>query len=106
MSERPQVLIADDESNLRRVLSAQLSRDGFEVVAVEDGQAAIDALEEHHLDVVITDLRMPKVDGMGVLKRAVRDYLKQAPYPVKHRRRRRGEGGDGATVVNIEFKDD
>ncbi|MCB9488804.1 MAG: endonuclease MutS2 [Deltaproteobacteria bacterium] len=44
--------------------------------------------------------------GMGVLKRAVRDYLKNAPYPVNYRPGRRGEGGDGATVVSIEFKDD
>ena len=69
-----QVLIADDEANLRRVLAAQLVRDGFEVHAVEDGEAALEVLAEHHIDVVITDLRMPKLDGMGLLKRIVADY--------------------------------
>ncbi len=66
--ERPQVLIADDEANLRRVLSAQLQRDGYDVVEVADGDAAVEALSEHHIDLVISDLRMPKRDGMEVLR--------------------------------------
>jgi DNA-binding NtrC family response regulator len=69
-----QVLVADDEANLRRVLSAQLVRDGYEVHAVEDGEAALEVLAEHHIDLVITDLRMPKLDGMGLLKRIMADY--------------------------------
>ncbi|MCC7535742.1 MAG: sigma-54-dependent Fis family transcriptional regulator [Deltaproteobacteria bacterium] len=66
--ERIQVLVADDEPNLRRVVSAQLSRDGYDVHAVEDGAAALEVLRDHHIDLVITDLRMPKVDGMAVLR--------------------------------------
>ncbi len=66
--ERKQILIADDEPNLRRVLAAQLQRDGYEVHAVADGEEALRALEEHHIDLVISDLRMPKVDGMQLLK--------------------------------------
>ena len=66
---RKQVLVADDEPNLRRVLQAQLRRDGYDVIAVADGQAALDALEEHHVDVIITDLRMPELDGMQLLER-------------------------------------
>ena len=72
--ERRQVLIADDEANLRRVLAAQLERDGYDVVAVPDGAAAIAALGEHHIDVVITDLRMPKVDGIEVLRHVTRHH--------------------------------
>lgn len=68
MAERRQVLVADDEPNLRRVLSAQLQRDGYDVHVVADGEEAIQALAEHHIDVVISDLRMPKVDGMALLK--------------------------------------
>ena len=72
MSEaRKQILVADDEPNLRRVLRAQLMRDGYDVVLVEDGQQAIEALEDHHVDVIISDLRMPKVDGMALLKHVV-----------------------------------
>jgi len=51
------------------VLSAQLERDGYDVHAVADGEAALAALEEHHVDVVVTDLRMPKIDGIELLKR-------------------------------------
>ncbi len=70
MSEsKKQILIADDEPNLRRVLAAQLQRDGYEIIAAADGQEAIEAIEAHHVDVVITDLRMPRVDGMELLKR-------------------------------------
>ena len=61
------VLVADDEPNLRRVLRAQLERDGFEVVVAPDGARAVQVLDEHHVDIVITDLRMPELDGMGLL---------------------------------------
>jgi len=67
-AEKKQILIADDEPNLRRVLTAQLQRDGYEVHAVEDGEQAVAALGEHHIDVVISDLRMPKLNGMDLLK--------------------------------------
>jgi nitrogen regulation protein NR(I) len=72
--EKKQILIADDEPNLRRVLSAQLVRDGYDVHAVEDGQKALEVLEEHHIDVVISDLRMPKLDGLALLKHIVDDH--------------------------------
>ncbi|MEM9194832.1 MAG: sigma-54 dependent transcriptional regulator [Myxococcota bacterium] len=72
--EKKQILIADDEPNLRRVLSAQLVRDGYEVQAVEDGEAALAALGEHHIDVVISDLRMPKIDGMALLRHVVEHH--------------------------------
>jgi nitrogen regulation protein NR(I) len=73
ISERKQILVVDDEANLRRVLSAQLSRDGYDVHTAEDGEAALALLREHHIDLVITDLRMPKVDGMDLLRTALRD---------------------------------
>jgi DNA-binding NtrC family response regulator len=72
--ERKQILIADDEANLRRVLSAQLQRDGYEVHAAHDGEQAMEVLREHHIDVLITDLRMPKIDGMALLKHVVQTH--------------------------------
>jgi two-component system response regulator AtoC len=71
LPERKQILVVDDEPNLRRVLSAQLERDGYDVHTAEDGEQALQILKEHHLDLVITDLRMPKVDGMELLRRAL-----------------------------------
>jgi len=73
LPEKKQILVVDDEANLRRVLSAQLSRDGYEVHVAEDGEAGLAFLKEHHIDLVITDLRMPKVDGMDLLRAALRD---------------------------------
>jgi two-component system response regulator AtoC len=71
LPERKQILVVDDEPNLRRVLGAQLMRDGYDVHTAEDGEQALQTLQEHHIDLVITDLRMPKVDGMELLRRAV-----------------------------------
>src|SRR6187549_273010 len=71
LPERKQILVVDDEPNLRRVLSAQLERDGYDVRTAEDGEQALVVLKEHHLDLIITDLRMPKLDGMELLRRAV-----------------------------------
>ncbi|MEB2312851.1 MAG: sigma-54 dependent transcriptional regulator [Sorangiineae bacterium] len=71
LPERKQILVADDEPNLRRVLSAQLVRDGYDVHTAEDGEQALELLREHHVDLLITDLRMPKLDGMELLRRAV-----------------------------------
>lgn len=66
-----QILVVDDEPNLRRVLGAQLSRDGYEVHAVADGEEALRILQEQYIDVVITDLRMPRLDGLELLRRAL-----------------------------------
>ena len=69
--ERKQILVVDDEINLRRVLSALLERDGYEVHTAEDGAAALELMDDHHIDLVVTDLRMPRVDGMELLRRIV-----------------------------------
>jgi nitrogen regulation protein NR(I) len=73
LPERKQVLIVDDEPNLRKILSAQLTRDGYDVLTAEDGEQGLQLLREHHIDLVITDLKMPKVDGMTLLKKALEE---------------------------------
>src|SRR5882672_3741837 len=73
LPERKQVLIVDDEPNLRKILSAQLSRDGYDVLTAEDGEEGLQLLREHHIDLVVTDLKMPKVDGMTLLREALRE---------------------------------
>ncbi len=70
MSERARILVADDEPNLRRVLSAILRRDGHEVVLATAGDEAMGLLDG--IDVLVTDLRMPRVDGMELLRHAVK----------------------------------
>jgi two-component system, NtrC family, response regulator PilR len=62
------ILVVDDEQSLREVLSIMLKRAGYAVTSVMDGEEAIDLLQKEIFDLVITDLRMPKADGMEVLK--------------------------------------
>jgi two-component system, NtrC family, response regulator AtoC len=69
---KEQILVVDDEANLRRVLSAQLSREGYEVHTAEDGAAGLEFLRQHHIDLVITDLRMPRLGGMDLLREALK----------------------------------
>ena len=64
-----QVLIADDEANLRKVLTALLKQDGHEATAVEDGIKALEVVERGEVDILITDLRMPGMTGLELLKK-------------------------------------
>ncbi len=67
-SARAKILVADDEPNLRRVLTAILMRDGYDVMQAADGAEALSRVDDD-VNVVITDLKMPKIDGMEVLRR-------------------------------------
>ena len=73
MAANARILVADDEPNLRRVLTAILQRDGYDVVQAADGSEALDLLDED-VDVVVTDLKMPRVDGMDVLRHAANQF--------------------------------
>ena len=63
------VLIADDEKNMRWVLSQALEAEGYEVFEASDGKEALTAIAEHEPEVVILDHKMPAPDGMEVLRR-------------------------------------
>lgn len=70
MSHRATILVAEDQPGVRSFLAAALEDANFAVLEAEDGAAAIALLEQREFDVVLTDLRMPKADGMAVLARA------------------------------------
>ncbi len=61
------VLLADDEEALRLMMGRQLRRAGYDVTVVEDGQAAADLLATETFDVIVSDMKMPRLDGMGLL---------------------------------------
>lgn len=67
---KPKVLIVDDEAAMRMGLVEVLKRADYDVEAAEDGEQAIARIDRGGLDVVVTDLRMPGVDGMAVLQHA------------------------------------
>jgi two-component system, NtrC family, response regulator PilR len=64
------VLVVDDERSMRELLSIVLKRDGHEVLSAEDGGRAIDLLKKQRVDVLITDIRMPQMSGVDVLREA------------------------------------
>lgn len=66
-AQPPRILVVDDEPNVLLTVQAILQLEGYEVDAVADGASAIRAIRERHYDLVLTDLKMPGVDGLGVL---------------------------------------
>ena len=62
------ILVVDDEKSLREVMSIMLKRAGYDVTEASDGEQAIGQVNKEIYDLVITDLRMPRADGMDVLK--------------------------------------
>jgi DNA-binding NtrC family response regulator len=65
---RPRILIVDDDLAFRLSTAALLRQDGYEVVPVANGQAAVDALNAGAFDLMLLDLRMPGTDGLGVVE--------------------------------------
>jgi DNA-binding NtrC family response regulator len=68
MDELKKVLIVDDETGIRILLSDLLSSRGFEVSMARDGQESLDKLGDCSFDLVVTDIHMPRLDGIEMLK--------------------------------------
>jgi two-component system response regulator PilR (NtrC family) len=67
---KPRILIADDEPSLRDMLRIVLRRDGFDVLLAANGAEAIATLEKERVDLLLSDIRMPDVGGVEVLRAA------------------------------------
>lgn len=65
---KPRILVVDDEESIREFLDIMLRKEGYEVTCVEDGQKAIDILKKKSFDLLISDLQMPNVTGIELLK--------------------------------------
>jgi DNA-binding NtrC family response regulator len=63
------LLVAEDEANLRLVIQKELERLGYRVDVAPDGEAALRRLEEANVDVLLSDINMPRMDGMELLRR-------------------------------------
>jgi DNA-binding NtrC family response regulator len=70
----PHLLLVDDEESLRSVVAERLTDEGYQVTQASDGEAAVKALDGFAFDVIVSDLRLPGVDGRQVIEAALTQY--------------------------------
>ena len=78
MPSKGRVLIVDDEPNARSALAELLREEGYTVDTAADGFKALPKLEELAPDVIVTDLKMPGLDGLGLMKKALAEDPERA----------------------------
>lgn len=78
MSKKPQILIVDDELNIRRILQMAFDKAGYDAVTAEDGRTALMELEKQRFDAVITDVTMPGMTGYE-LQRLINEVAPEIP---------------------------
>jgi DNA-binding NtrC family response regulator len=78
MAGKSRVLVVDDEEALRYLLSTELAAEGYDVETAGDGDEAIEAIRQKDYDVVLLDIKMPRVDGFEVLR-----FIKQNKPEIK-----------------------
>ena len=66
----PNILVVDDEKSIRRTLREILEYESYKVEEAEDGPTALEKIQSGSYDVVLLDIKMPKMDGLEVLERA------------------------------------
>ncbi len=74
MKQTINILVADDELMMRKLVEKILSRDGFQVALAGDGREALSMLAEKKFDIVISDIKMPEMNGFELLQAIKRDY--------------------------------
>jgi two-component system, OmpR family, response regulator RpaB len=67
------ILVVEDDQPLRHALSVKLEKVGYRVTQAPDGEAGMDAATNSHPDLILLDLLMPKLDGIGLLQRLRRE---------------------------------
>ncbi len=74
MKSSVSVLIVDDEEMMRTLLEKILAREGYKILTAEDGVAALEVLNAHEVDLVISDMKMPRMNGFELLKHIKQEY--------------------------------
>jgi len=74
MSEQPSILIVDDELLIRDLLYDFFSSHGWDIATAENGSKALGILKDKDIDLVLTDLKMPEMDGMDLTRQMRDDY--------------------------------
>jgi DNA-binding response OmpR family regulator len=69
MPESPTILLVDDEDSVQKLLAYPLERDGYRVLQARNGEEALERFDAEHVDLVVLDLMLPRLDGLEVCKR-------------------------------------
>ena len=72
------VLVAEDDKNIRKLMEIQLSSEGYNVFSAGDGEEALKLMENNQIDIMVVDIMMPKMDGYELVK-TVRESNSQIP---------------------------
>ena len=64
----PAVLVVDDDREIASIITDLLIDEGYEAFAAFDGQQALDHVDRHHVDLLVSDIRMPRVDGITLIR--------------------------------------
>jgi len=79
-NHRPKILVAEDEPDIRELVAITLSFSGFNVVAASDGVEAMAMIDAHSFDLIILDVRMPRMTGYEACRRLrEREETKETP---------------------------
>ena len=73
-SNSPRLLLVDDDPSLLRLMTLRLEGEGYQVISADSAEAALPLLGKHSIDVVLSDLRMPGLDGMSLFDEIARRY--------------------------------
>ena len=69
MTKLKDILVVDDEAGIRALLFDILSNEGFRVTLAKDGKESLSCMRKNRFDLLITDINMPKLDGIGLLRK-------------------------------------
>jgi two-component system response regulator (stage 0 sporulation protein F) len=72
------ILVVDDEPNVRRLIAETMNDEGYKVRTAGNGYEALAIIENESIDLVILDIKMPKLDGIGTLGK-IREFKKDLP---------------------------
>lgn len=82
MTSATTILTVDDSRSMRMLLRATLAGQGYDVREAEDGQEALDWLETNEVDLIITDINMPRLDGFGLIERLRGENRRHVDRPI------------------------
>ena len=105
------ILVVEDDRTLLKVMCAILSKKGYNTLPAENGEVALDVMEREHIDLMITDVMMPKMDGYGLTSEiraagyAFPVLMVTAKEKFEDKERGFGSGADDYMVKPIDVKE-